>query len=176
MGTLLHDFRQRLLGRFASINVAFQEVAGKSGLSSRLRCADFEIALVRIGIDRAEAQALFRVIDDDESGDISLEELQDALRVAAPFTSLAEFWHRLVFEWPEIAACALLCEDEARQRAHPRSMCSQRRRSTRWLYFLTYHMTMQCNSSTALCLAPGRSQVMIQLQTSKVWKSMWKIF
>jgi len=97
--------------------VAFQEVAGKCGLSSRLRCADFEIALVRIGIDRAEAQALFRVIDDDDSGDISLQELQDALRVAAPFTSLAEFWHRLAFEWPEIAACALLCEEEARQQA-----------------------------------------------------------
>jgi len=114
---LLHDLRQRLLGRFASINAAFQQVTGLSGLSDRLGCAEFEVALMRIGIDEVEATELFRVIDDDGSGDISLQELQDALRVAAPFTSLAGFWHRLADEWPEIATCALQHGQEARQRA-----------------------------------------------------------
>jgi hypothetical protein len=114
---LLEHLRQRLLSRFASVNEAFREVSsGVSGLAARLNRAEFEVTLMRMGIHESEASELFRVIDDDDSGDISLQELQDALRGAAPITSLGGFWHRVAMEWPELASCALQPSRESNQR------------------------------------------------------------
>jgi len=114
---LLHDLRQRLLGRYSSIGAAFQEATGPGISAARLGQADLEAALLRLGVEGSEAEELFQIIDEDGSGDLSLQELQDAVRSAAPSASLSVFWERFAIEWPEVVACAFDSTEEARQRA-----------------------------------------------------------
>lgn len=106
---LLQDFRQRLLARHASIQSAFSHIAksvgGASG-SARLDRSGFIVALSRLSIPELEAVELFRIIDDDNSGCVSMTELRDALRDVSPSTTLDEFWQRFNAEWPEMAATA----------------------------------------------------------------------
>lgn len=99
---LLQDLRQRLLARHASLAAAFRELRGASE-AVRLGRLDFYSALARLGVVEGEAAELFRIIDEDESGDVSLEELRDALRDVAPAVSLEGFWQRMEAEWPEMA-------------------------------------------------------------------------
>jgi len=101
---LLHDFRQRVLARFSSLGTALQALAGSSVL--RFSRSDFTTSMCRLGIVEIEAVELFRIIDDDNSGYLSLEELRQAMRKVAPSTSLEEFWQRVAAEWPELSASA----------------------------------------------------------------------
>jgi len=65
--------------------------------------------MARLRIAEVEALELFQVLDEDSSGDVSLEEFREALRAVAPETSLKGFWQRLVAEWPEVAKAARDC-------------------------------------------------------------------
>lgn len=114
---LLYDLRQRLLGRYGSIGAAFQQAAGPGNAAARLDQADLEAALLRLGVEESEAAELFQIMDEDGSGDLSLQELQDAVRSAAPSVNLTVFWQRFSIEWPEIVAWAHDGTDDARQRA-----------------------------------------------------------
>lgn len=105
---LLQDLRQRVLARHPSIPEAFKELISSDEVSrSRpLNRASFASKLLRWGVDEQEAQALFTLIDQDKSGTISLEELQESLREVAPWISLDDFWSRFAMQWPDIAQCA----------------------------------------------------------------------
>jgi Ca2+-binding EF-hand superfamily protein len=121
---LLHDFRQRLLLRYPSVAHAFRDLIVGSGhghngqlgnhsekgavhtTCTRLDVGAFSSALARLGIVETEAIEIFRLADDDSSGDVSLEELRDALRDVAPNVSLEGFWLRFAAEWPEVLAAA----------------------------------------------------------------------
>jgi len=110
---LLPDFRRRLRARYSSVVVAFKEMSpalasskGILGVSEQLGKEDFMDALARLGIVEAEASEVFRVIDADGSGAVSLQELQEALRNVAPTVTLDAFFRLVAAEWPEIAAAA----------------------------------------------------------------------
>lgn len=124
---LMHDFRQRLLARHSSVQGAFEEIIGRSavtprvlsaeageslgvqlGHAARLRKGAFQQAMIRLGICDIEAAELFRIVDEDGSGDVSLAELRAAVREAAPPVDFDGFWQRFAAEWPEIQAAA--CE------------------------------------------------------------------
>eukprot|EP00746_Dinoflagellata_sp_MGD_P016960 gnl/MRDRNA2_/MRDRNA2_138622_c0_seq1.p1 gnl/MRDRNA2_/MRDRNA2_138622_c0~~gnl/MRDRNA2_/MRDRNA2_138622_c0_seq1.p1 ORF type:complete len:573 (+),score=85.61 gnl/MRDRNA2_/MRDRNA2_138622_c0_seq1:55-1773(+) len=104
---LLQDFRQRLLNKYPSISDAFKELGGRDALGQRpLDRTAFALKLLSWGVAEEEAQALFNLIDHDQSGSISMEELRGALREVAPWTSLDEFHRRFACEWPDIAQFA----------------------------------------------------------------------
>jgi len=107
---LLSDMRQRLLVRYPSIPHAFRELshaAGNMQLSSaRLDREGFASSLAKLGIVDIEAAELFSLCDDDNSGDVSLDELREAMRDVSPTIRLAEFWQRFAAEWPEIVVAA----------------------------------------------------------------------
>lgn len=100
--TLLKDFRRRILAKYATIANAFQELASSSGM--QLPHDDFVASLAKIGITETEAELLFGIIDQDSSGDVSIDELREAVREASPDTDLESFWKRFDAEWPEILA------------------------------------------------------------------------
>jgi len=106
---LLQDFRERLLSKHASIHCAFRHIT--TGGASRqtsvgLDKAGFVSALSRLSIPEIEAVELFRIVDEDHSGTVSITELRDALREVAPRTTVEGFWQRLAAEWPDIACGA----------------------------------------------------------------------
>jgi Ca2+-binding EF-hand superfamily protein len=105
---LLQDLRVRLLKRHRSIPEAFKELVSSDEVcrSRPLDRAAFASKLLRWGVDDQEAQSLFKLIDQDQSGTISLEELRASLREVAPWVSLDEFWRRFAVQWPDIAQCA----------------------------------------------------------------------
>jgi Ca2+-binding EF-hand superfamily protein len=90
---LLHDFRHRLLARYETLANAFQQFSTNSGV--RMTQADFVQSLARISIIETEAVMLFRIADFDNSGDVSIDELREAVREVAPHTDLESFWKRL---------------------------------------------------------------------------------
>jgi Ca2+-binding EF-hand superfamily protein len=100
--TLLKDFRRRILAKYATIANAFQELASSGGM--QLPHEEFVASLAKIGITETEAELLFRIIDQDSSGDVSIDELREAVREVSPDTDLESFWKRFDAEWPEILA------------------------------------------------------------------------
>jgi hypothetical protein len=105
---LLRDLRQRLLVKYQSLPLAFKKLLNCDdvGRSRPLDRIIFASKLQQWGVDGDEAQSLFNLIDADQSGNISLEEVLETLREVAPWTSLDEFWHRFALQWPDIAECA----------------------------------------------------------------------
>lgn len=115
---LLQDLRQRFLGRHSSLSAAFDAIttAGLGGgkqrvnqspaalQAARLTRPEFGAALARLGVADAEADELFRIIDADNSGDVSLTELREALRDVAPAIALETFWQRFDAEFPQVAS------------------------------------------------------------------------
>merc|ERR1712000_445288 len=112
---LLQDFRQRLLARHPCLAAAFKELASVPA-HSRGACSkiaeeerrftqpEFVRQLVRLGVAEVEASELFRLIDDDASGDVSMAELREAVRSVAPTVSLESFWRRVVADLPGLPA------------------------------------------------------------------------
>jgi Ca2+-binding EF-hand superfamily protein len=101
---LLHDFRQRLVARYETLANAFSKITHSTGV--RLVKADFVSSLARLSINDHEAEMLFQIADYDESGDVSIDELREAVREVAPHTDLESFWKRFAAEWPDIASLA----------------------------------------------------------------------
>lgn len=98
---LLQDFRQRLLSRYPSVLCALRGLIGSDGDGIRMDRVKFSSSLFRIGISEMEAAELFRLIDADDSGDVSFGELRNAIREGAPDVDLKVFFQRFVSEWPE---------------------------------------------------------------------------
>jgi len=68
-----------------------------------------------------EALELFRIVDVDNSGDVSVAEVRDAVRDVAPSTTLEGFWQRLAAEWPEIKSLAHKVVHEGSKEGHRRA-------------------------------------------------------
>jgi Ca2+-binding EF-hand superfamily protein len=98
---LLSDLRQRLLVKYPSVPKAFRDLPHAAGNLDR---EGFTAAVSRLGVVDIEAAEIFCLCDDDNSGDVCLEELQEAMRDVAPSIGLEAFWLRFAAEWPEIAA------------------------------------------------------------------------
>jgi len=110
---LLLDLRERLLSKYPTLTAALRETTSAAvgaskdsaqlwvakGLNTQEWCA----ALAKLGISHLEAFEMFRICDQDGSGDVSLSELRDALRSVAPAMNIEGFWQRFVAEWPEIS-------------------------------------------------------------------------
>eukprot|EP00931_Biecheleriopsis_adriatica_P041156 TRINITY_DN23556_c0_g1_i1.p1 TRINITY_DN23556_c0_g1~~TRINITY_DN23556_c0_g1_i1.p1 ORF type:complete len:788 (+),score=152.45 TRINITY_DN23556_c0_g1_i1:162-2366(+) len=123
---LLEDLRQRLLSRHTTIADAFRGlcvpgVPGQDSASGCLKQRAFVHCMAALRVAEFEALELFKILDSDNSGSVSVEELREALREVAPATSLEGFWQRVAAEWPEVAEAARECSEpqgglSARQR------------------------------------------------------------
>jgi hypothetical protein len=80
-------------------------------------CRSFSTALSRLGVVDAEAAEIFKTIDKDGSGDVSLDEFRNALREVAPVISIECFWQRFAAQWPQLCREAAKGGVTARQRA-----------------------------------------------------------
>jgi len=114
---LLHDLRQRLLLQYASMGHAFRELGAAGSRSRPLDCKAFGLALARLSILDVEAAEIFKIIDEDASGEVTLDEFRDAMREVAPTTSMECFWQRFAVEWPDVCAAARIGDASARLRA-----------------------------------------------------------
>lgn len=104
---LLQDFRERLASRHSSVQEACKTlVQDNDSRSQPLDKGLFTFKVSRWGVDENEAQYLFSMIDADESGTITIQELQEALREGSPWISLEEFWCRFAKQWPDITQSA----------------------------------------------------------------------
>jgi Ca2+-binding EF-hand superfamily protein len=92
---LLEDFRARLLQRFRSVHDAFNEfdcIAKDKALSFQ----EFQQAVLRLGISGGkEAKVLFKAMDTDKSGEVSMTEFLLALVDVSPQALLWELRCRL---------------------------------------------------------------------------------
>jgi Ca2+-binding EF-hand superfamily protein len=105
---LLHDLRQRLLLQYKSMSHAFRELIAADSHSSDMDCKSFSSALSRLGILDVEAAEIFKIVDGDGSGDVSIGEFRDVMREIAPTIRIESFWQRFAAEWPEIRVAASL--------------------------------------------------------------------
>lgn len=114
---LLHDLRQRLLTQYSSMGHAFRDLTAGGNRRTKMDINKFTETLSRSKISDVEAAEIFRIVDDDSSGDVSLAEFREAMRDVAPSTSIEGFWQRFAAEWPEIPAAARIGGAIAQQNA-----------------------------------------------------------
>eukprot|EP00930_Biecheleria_cincta_P043711 TRINITY_DN29999_c0_g2_i1.p1 TRINITY_DN29999_c0_g2~~TRINITY_DN29999_c0_g2_i1.p1 ORF type:complete len:746 (+),score=95.27 TRINITY_DN29999_c0_g2_i1:71-2308(+) len=111
---LLQDFRQRLLSQHATIADALRGLIVHSPSSGAFSPGAFIDCMAKFQISESEAQELFRILDSDESGKITSDELREAIRSVAPSITLQGFWQRMAAEWPEIVEAARECSDPSK--------------------------------------------------------------
>jgi Ca2+-binding EF-hand superfamily protein len=68
-----------LLDRFRSVHDAFKQLDGTGVRDKELSLAEFHVALARIDVDKKEADVLFKALDADRSGRVSMTEFLHAL-------------------------------------------------------------------------------------------------
>jgi len=76
---LLERFRATVLNRFRSVHDAFAQFDGKVSRDRALSPKEFRLAGGRLGISDSELSALFKVLDTDQSGQVTLTEFLHGL-------------------------------------------------------------------------------------------------
>jgi len=114
---LLQDLRQRLLTQYPTVSDAFRHLIAGGSHSRKLDSASFRAVLAPLGVLDVEAAEIFRIFDEDASGDVSLDELREAMREIAPTISMESFWQRFAAEWPQVRAAARIGGSSGSHRA-----------------------------------------------------------
>lgn len=112
------DFRHRMLAKFPTMQDAIRDIrdirdlTGTGQPNSTLTHHLFTFAMARYHISEPEATEIFKAIDSDGSGELTVDEFRHCIRECNPPTSVDSFWIRFAAEWPEIVDVAKMgCED-----------------------------------------------------------------
>eukprot|EP00746_Dinoflagellata_sp_MGD_P004163 gnl/MRDRNA2_/MRDRNA2_108045_c0_seq1.p1 gnl/MRDRNA2_/MRDRNA2_108045_c0~~gnl/MRDRNA2_/MRDRNA2_108045_c0_seq1.p1 ORF type:complete len:681 (-),score=107.53 gnl/MRDRNA2_/MRDRNA2_108045_c0_seq1:188-2230(-) len=76
---LIERFRTTILNRFRSVHDAFAQFDGKVSRDRALSPKEFRLAGMRLGISESELSSLFKALDTDQSGQVTLTEFLHGL-------------------------------------------------------------------------------------------------